>query len=196
MFFSVLLYSQEQEQEEDEDQIVQPDRDYSYLRPVSGDQAITISAGTIFPVFFLNNGNLVNPHNFDPVGGNLYLAYNYFFSYGFFLGGEVSFIFISTIGENTAYFVPLGIRAGYQFSIWRLEFPLSFSVGMAWHRYLDLGYYGLYLKTGLSAYFRFNEDWSFGLNSAFGWYPEWTENKKNNMDGFIVDLTLSVRYHF
>jgi len=198
--FTVLLYSQEQEDEEE--QIVQPERDYNYLRPVSGDQVIIMSAGTIFPVLFIYSDpetekNKPEWGNFKPpVGGNLYLSYNYFLTPNFFVGGEVSFLFISTLGLNTAYFVPLGIRAGYQFSVWRLEFPLSFSVGMAWHRYLDLGYYGLYLKAGASAYFRFNEDWSFGLNSAFGWFPEWTNDKKKNVNGFIVDLTLSVRYHF
>ena len=201
--FTFMLFSQEQEEEE-EDPIVQPERDYSYLRPVSGDQTIIISAGTIFPAFFVYNDSDIDPqkHNFNPVGGNLYLAYNYFLTPNFFVGGEVSFIFIQTLGENFVYLVPLGARAGYQINVWRLEFPLSISVGMAWHRYLDLGYYGMYMKAGASAYFRFNEDWSFGLNTALGWYPEWTQNKKENIDnkknvdGFMVDLTLSVRYHF
>ena len=196
IFFTVLLYSQEQEQDEDEDQIIMPDRDYSYFRPVSGDQVILMSAGTIFPAVFINQGDVIN-HNFNPpVGGNLNLSYNYFLMPGFFVGGEVSFLFMSTLGKNTAYFIPLGVRTGYQFSIWRLEFPVTLSLGMVWQRYLDLSYYGLYLKAGASAYFRFNEDWSFGLNTAFGWFPEWTSDKKKNVDGFIVDLTLSVRYHF
>jgi len=196
---TVLLYSQEQEEE---DPITEPDRDYSYLRSVPGDQAIIISAGTIFPVLFVYSDqdmeNKPDWGNFKPpVGGNLYLSYNYFLTPNFFVGGEVSFIFISTLGLNSAYFVPLGARIGYQFYLWRFEFPLSLSIGMAWHRYLDFGYYGFYAKAGASAYFRFNEDWSFGLNSAFGWYPEWIfEEPKKNVDGFIVDLTLSVRYHF
>ena len=193
---SVLLYAQEQETEqEEEDPIVQPGRDFSVFRPVPGDQSIIMSAGTIFPVLFINDAEVME-NNFDPVGGNLHLSYSYFLTPGIFVGGEVSFVFVSTIGRNTVYFVPLGVKAGYQLNIWRLEFPISLTVGMIWHRYLDFGYYGLYLKAGLAGYFRFNEDWSFGLNSAFGWYPEWTNEVKKNVDGFIVDLTLSVRYHF
>jgi hypothetical protein len=67
---------------------------------------------------------------------------------------------------------------------------------MAPQRYLDQGYLGFYLKGGASVYFRFNPDWSFGLNSNWYWLPQWTKDPSKNVDGNIVDLTLSVRYHF
>jgi hypothetical protein len=52
------------------------------------------------------------------------------------------------------------------------------------------------MKAGASVFFRFNPDWSFGLNTAWAWYPEWPKDKEHSMDGNFMDLTLSARYHF
>ena len=46
----VLIFAQEEEQEEEP--IIEQDRDFIFFRPVPGDQAIMMSAGTVFPIFF------------------------------------------------------------------------------------------------------------------------------------------------
>jgi hypothetical protein len=161
-----------------------------------GDQTFIISLGTEFPVLFLNNGKKL-PNKFSPpVGGGGLLAYNYYLNANFFAGGELGIMFLPTISKSTIYLIPLGLRGGYQFNVWRLEFPLSLTIGMVWQRYLNMGYYGLYMRAGAGGYFRATHNWSFGLSTDWYWFPQWTDKKSSNVDGFILGLMLSARYHF
>jgi hypothetical protein len=183
IFFPVLLTAQQ----EDDD-----GWDYYYDEGfANGDQTFIISLGTVFPIGFPNNK--IDP----PVGGTGSLAYNYYLTPHVFIGAEVSGMFLPTLGGNVLYIIPIGIRGGYQFNIWRLEFPLNLTFGMVWHSHLDNGYFGIYAKAGGSAFFRATYTWSFGLNANFYWFPEWIINDPSkNHDGFFIDLTLSARYHF
>jgi hypothetical protein len=166
-----------------------------------GDQTVNISLGTIFPVVFINNGNVI-PHNISPpVGIVLSLSYNYFMGANFFIGGEFGINTALTLGQNMVFIVPIGLRAGWQFIISRFEIPLSAAIGLAPQKYLDYGYFGMYLRATAAAYYRFNPNWSFGLNADWSWYPQWP--MKNNIrtpekDVYanIVGVTLSARYHF
>ena len=196
MFLPVLLYSQEGGASGDDPSVEDDWEIYETDLYTAGDQTLTISLGTIFPAVFVRNGEVIE-HNFNPqVGGIGTLSLNYFLGAHTYVGGEISFSFIPTIGLNMLYLVPTGIRAGYQFILWRFEFPLNISLGITWHRYLNLSYFGLYLKGGAAVYFRFSSEWSFGVDSAWCWFPEWTEDRQKNVDGNIVNLTLSARYHF
>jgi hypothetical protein len=170
--------------------------DFVYDLYVKGDQTFIISLGTVFPALFINNGNIINPHNVRPVGGSGSLVYNYYFGSKFFIGGELTGMFIHTLRRYTLFIVPLGMRAGTQYIFGRFEFPLALSLGMVWQTYLDNGYYGLYIKANASAYFRITSQWSFGLNSSWGWFPQWTNDKTQNVDGNFVNLQLAARYHF
>jgi hypothetical protein len=196
----VMLFAQE-----DSDPSVEPDWDiYNIDTYSAGDKTFNISIGTVFPVVFVREREIIE-HNFSPpVGGASSLSYNFFLNSRIFVGGEVSGMFIPTLSKNTTYIIPLGVKAGYQLYLWRFEFPLSISLGMCWHRYLDLGYFGFFMKGGGAIYYRFNSDWSFGLNANWCFLPEWTKDKKNkdirtrekDVYGNIVELTLSARYHF
>jgi hypothetical protein len=177
---------------------VEPDwDDFRETLYTTGDQTFIISLGTEFPVLFLTGGKKI-PNKFSPpVGGGGYLAYSYYLNTSFFFGFELGVMFLPTIGENTLFIIPLGLlRGGYQFNVWRLEFPLSITVGMVWHRYLNSGYYGLYTRAGGSAYFRAMHNWSFGLSADWYWFPQWADDKKKNVDGHVIGLMLSARYHF
>jgi len=166
-----------------------------------GDQTITISLGAIFPTVFFNNGR-VKPHNFNPpVGGVLSLAYTHFLGPNLFLGGEVGFASAYTLGQNAFFVIPIGVRAGWQFVFRRFEFPLYAVIGIAPQKYLDFGYFGMYLKGAASAYYRFNPNWSFGLSADWSWYAQWPlENgvriPRKDMFGNIAGVQLSARYHF
>jgi len=161
-----------------------------------GDQTITISLGTVFPMVFLNNGKVID-HNFTPpVGGTGSISYNYFLTSHFFVGGDLGGMFLFTVGGNTFFSPQFGARAGYQFNIWKLEFPVAAVLGMTWHNYLNDSYYGLYLKGSLAAFFRATSEWSFGITANWGWLPEWTSNKAENIDGNILETIISARYHF
>jgi len=184
-------------QERDDDPEVEPDwGDYTSDMYVAGDQTIVISLGTIFPAVFVKNGNIIDHQFTPPVGGVGFLSYNYYITSNFFVGAELRGLFLFTIAGNAFFSPQIGANAGYQFNIWKLEFPIAAGLGMAWHNYLNFGYYGLYLKASAGAYFRATTSWSFGLVANWEWLPEWTNDKTQNVDGNVWDIMLSARYHF
>jgi len=184
-------------QEEGDDPSVEIDwGDYTSELYTRGDQTITISLGTVFPMVFLNNGKVIN-HNFTPpVGGTGSITYSYFLSSHFFIGAEISGMFIFTLAGNTFGSPQLSARAGYQFNIWKFDFPVAAAVGMAWHNYLNHTYYGLYIKGSAAAFFRAFPDWSFGLTVNWECLPEWTNDTNKNVDGNFLSTMISARYHF
>jgi hypothetical protein len=212
LFFGhgVFLYAQEEDWEEDpdydDDGGIPIESDWDDYRPdlyTRGDQTFTISLGVIFPiVFFDYQGSVVDHHFNPPLGGAGSLSYNYFLGPNFFMGVEIGMMFNYTLGQNTVFFVPVGLRAGWQFIFRRFEFPLYITAGFAPQRYLNLGYGGLFIKGGGSVYYRFNPDWSFGVNVDWDWFPQWPfENGKRgspqrDIYANILTLTLSARYHF
>jgi len=169
-----------------------------------GDQTFTISVGMIFPVLFINyeNPRQIIDNNFNiPGGGALGISYNHFLSPNFFVGGEVSFNWNSTLARHMVFIVPVGLRAGWQFLFGRFEFPVSLVSGLAFHSYLRTNYTGFFARAAAGAFFRFNPDWSFGLNTEWSWYPQWVRsggvlNRTESVNGNIIGVTLSARYHF
>jgi hypothetical protein len=134
-----------------------------------------------------------NQHGLS-VGGFGSLAFNYFVTPKVFLGGELSGMFSATRGGNMLYLIPFGFRVGYQFLYRRFEFPVSLMIGAASQRYLEKGYFGPILKPGASVFWRYNPEWSFGLNSVWWFVPQWPRNGNNSFGNFL-ELTLSARYH-
>ena len=201
-----FLYAQEEEAEEEDspDEGISIETDWDgYMTDLysRGDQTFTISLGVIFPTVFYNNTEKV-PHNFNPpVGGAGSLAYTHFLSSHFFLGVEIGVNFNYTLGQNTIFIIPIGVRTGWQFLFHRFEFPINLTVGFAPETYLDFRYIGLFIKGGASGFFRFSPEWSFGLNTDWHWYPQWPQkdgkpDSERNMYANIFALTLAARYHF
>jgi len=206
----VILYAQvnnpgydETIPDDDDDDQTESDYRNIYIpdKYSKGDQTVTISLGAVFPAVFLNNGDIIDHNITPPVGLVLSLAYSYFLGPHFFLGGEVGFMSAFTLNKNAVFIIPIGLRAGWQFVIRRFEFPLYAAIGMAPQKYLDLGYFGMYLKGALAGFFRFNPHWSFGLSADWNWFPQWPKKDgkptpEKNIDANIIGVTLSARYHF
>ncbi|MDR2759180.1 MAG: hypothetical protein LBB78_07365 [Spirochaetaceae bacterium] len=199
LILAVSIFSaaaQEDDFYDDEEQQEPPfDSEWDFVAPPlysKGDKTFTISLGPIFPtVFFDNQGVLENRINV--AGGTGSLALNYFLNSNLFIGGELGLMFISTRGKNMLFMVPMGARIGYQFILGRFEFPLSLLIGGVPQQYLELNYFGLFLKPEASVFWRFNPSWSFGLNTAWWFVPQWSEH---TVFGNFIELTLSARYHF
>ena len=188
------LFGQEMPPEDEEDTEIEGD--YVSYRPslyTRGDKTFAISLGTVFPTVFGGIGG--NDHGFKPVGGTGSLAFSYFLNSNLFVGAELSGLFLGTKGGNMFYMIPIGARIGYQFIIKRFEIPLTFMIGGAPQLYLEENYFGLFIKAGASAYWRFNPEWSFGLNAFWWMVPQWPKEGPNVLGNF-VELTLSARYHF
>jgi len=170
--------------------------DYKYDLYAAGDQTFIINLGVVFPVIFLNQGNRIAHQISPPVGGSGSLIYNYYLTSRFFIGGEVSGMFLPTLGGNTVFLIPAGIRVGTQFLRGRFEFPISFTLGASWHKYLNFGHFGVFGKVGASAYYRVSNSWAYGLSANWFMIPQFTGNRSQNVIGNVVTFSLSARYHF
>jgi hypothetical protein len=156
-----------------------------------GDKIFGISVGPVLPTVFVYETGSRDTN--ISVGGALSLSYTYFFNSHLFLGGELEGMFATTIAKNALFIVPMGMRVGYQFIAGRFEFPLSLTVGFAPQTYLEKNFLGLFVKPVVSAFWRFNPDWSFGVNAAWWWVPQWS---KQTTHGNFLELSVSARYHF
>jgi hypothetical protein len=163
-----------------------------------GDQAFGISFGVALPTIFAAKDGGVLPRNII-IGGTGSLSYDYFFGPNLFVGGELQGMFASTLGDHMLFIIPVNIRAGYQLVLGRFEFPLSLGFGFAAQQFRtskSYGYTGFFVKPKISAFFRFNPDWSFGINTAWWWIPQITKNPSESVHGHFFEATLAVRYHF
>jgi hypothetical protein len=189
---SVMLSAQENSEPE-----VEPDwENYMNELYVRGDQTFSISLGVGFPIAFINNGEVIDHKIEPPIGGTGSLCYLYYLGPYLFLGGDLSILFLPTIGKNTVYITSPGVKIGTQFILGRFEFPFSLVFGSTFQTYLDFGYIGFFMKGGACAFFRATREWSFGLMSNACWFPQWTNEPEKNVDGFFVDLSLIARFHF
>jgi len=197
LFFSLLLWGQllfAQDGSFPEDEFPDLPWEDIFISPyAAGDRTFTITLGVLFPTIFA--GDIENNRHGLRLGGAGSLAFNYFLSPNIFIGGELTGSFTGTRGGNMLYIVPFGPRIGYQFLFNRFEFPVSLMIGGAGQRYLERGYFGLIVKPGASAFWRLNPDWSFGLNTAWWFLPQWPRNS-HNVYGNFFELTMSARYHF
>ena len=160
----------------------------------AGDKTFTMNVGVIFPTIFTGKGLEGNSSNIG-LGGMGSLGFNYFLNSHWFIGGEVGGMFAGTRGKNMVYIIPFGPRFGYQLVFGRFEVPLTLMIGAAPESYLGKGYIGLIIKPGASFFFRFNADWSFGMNADWWVLPQWPANGKDVVGNFL-DLSLSAKYHF
>jgi hypothetical protein len=163
-----------------------------------GDQAFGISFGVVVPTVFASFDGEILPRN-TVIGGTGSLSYDYFFGAHFFVGGEVQGMFAPTLGDHMLFIIPINVRAGWQFIFKRFEFPLSLGIGFAAQQFRtskSYGYTGFFAKPRASAFFRFNPDWSFGINTAWWWVPQKVKNSSESVHGHFFEATLAVRYHF
>ena len=159
----------------------------------SGDRSFVITLGLLVPTIF--GGEIENNQHGMKLGGTASLAYNYFLTKSIFAGVEVGWSFSSTRGKNMLHMVPFGGRIGYQFLFWRFEIPVSIMIGGITQAYLGKTYFGPIFKPGASLFWRFNPNWSFGLNTNWSFIPQWPRNG-HAVYGNFMELTLSARYHF
>ena len=188
------LAAQEEEEDHEDDMpaIIWDTYVPDLYRP--GDRTFNITLGAVIPTIFTGQGMEGNSSNIR-LGGMGSLGFNYFLTSNFFVGGELGGMFAATGGGNMLFIIPFGPRIGYQLVLNRFEFPLTLMIGAAPQRYLEKGYFGIIIKPGASAFYRFNADWSFGLNTQWWILPQRPENGKN-VTGNFLELSISARYHF
>lgn len=200
---AMFLHAQDADDEDEYEGGLEIDSDWSRASNLytSGDQVFCINLGFPISLFFVDQQEGYFKTKMK-LGGFGALAYNYFLTPHWFVGGEVSGMFAATVGGNMFYMIPIGIRGGYQFIANRFEFPAYLLLGVAPQSHNQRTYFGFFAKAAAGAFFRLNSEWSFGLNTSFWWAPEWTKKTRDpgstkiNIHGFFLEASLGARYHF
>jgi len=203
IFFAIALGVHAQEEDEDDEEItIESDWSLANFAPYTrGDQTFSINLGLVKPLFYIDRQNGYMDTNMG-LGGMGMLGYTYFLGRHLFLGFQLSGMFAGTEGKNMYFIIPIGFSVGYQFVIKRFEFPFYLMAGIAPQSHQQRSYFGFFSKAEGSAFFRFNSEWSFGLNTGFWWVPQWTKKTVQGYDGnihihgFFWEIGLGARYHF
>lgn len=191
---SMPIFAQSEDESEpdegqNEENIVRKEND-DYKINGKGDQFIKIG---LMPNFPLNFGDSLY------VGGAAQLGYYKFLNGWFGLGGELMAGYNPTLGSNVLTFVPITVGAMFQPTVWRFEFPLFLSAGIAFETCENKKYFpGFAGKIELGAFYRIVESWSVGLSGQWLYLPEWyttTENASSDY-GTFMQASISARYHF
>lgn len=161
-----------------------------YHMNARGDQFIRIA---LMPNFPLNFGDKLY------VGGAAQLGYFYFLTGWLALGGELMIGYNPTLGSNSLAFLPLTFGIIFQPSVWRFEFPITLSAGIAFETCANKKYFPAFAsKSELDVFYRINDSWSVGLGCETMYLPEWyTDTKNAGSDyGLFITALIAARYHF
>jgi len=169
--------------------------DFEFYLYARGDRAFIVNAGLIFPMLFIREGSN-DTEGWRTMGGSFSLAYHYYLNPHLYIGGDLGVIFIPTRAANNVFMVPFGLRIGTQFIAGQFEFPIAATLGFAWQRYLDLGYFGPFMKVTGSVLYRATPSWAFGLTPSWYFMPQWTNNRAENVFGNFLELALTARHQF
>ncbi|MDR1787389.1 MAG: hypothetical protein LBR16_02940 [Treponema sp.] len=159
----------------------------------AGDKTFIISAGVVFPAWFWGDISSEG-HGLGAAGGTGFLTFNFYLTPHIYWGLELGGMVNPTKGGNMLFIIPFGARIGYQFILKRFEFPITLMIGAAPQKYLEKGYFGFFMKPGFAVYWRFNPEWSFGVNADLWYVPQTPKNGKN-ATGTFGQVTLAARYH-
>ncbi len=137
------------------------------------------------------------------VGFSGTLGYMRFLTGNFAVGGDASFAYMPTIGENTITLIPLMARVMYQFAFHKFEVPIMLGIGGAFESYVGDMYFGLIIKPEIGFFYRHSPSWSVGLTAGCSLMPQWANSEKgpwwkvtSSYFGVIMDAGVTVRYHF
>ena len=190
MLSSCFLFAQTEETvtEPNTEQITTEEEDFIYKMNQKGDHLIKISLMVNLPF----KPTMSQLH----VGGAGSLGYMRFINSNIALGGDVSFSYATTVGNNIFTFVPIIFKAMYQFTLQKFEFPILLGIGGSFENYNDFTYFGLIIKPEVGVYYRYSPAWSFGATTGLNIMPQWSQQSETNYTGFIMDFALTARYHF
>jgi hypothetical protein len=173
----------------------QPETSYDYEPIRKGDQLITGGLGITIPLFNMTPDGLNKETNIN-TGGTGNIGYSRFITSNIALGGEITFAFNTTLGENLLFYLPLTFRATYALVFDRIHVPLSLGVGGAIQTYNDINYFGLIVKPEIGAFYQYSPEWSFGGTVDWNIMPEWYKNSADDRTANMLAVGFGFRYHF
>ena len=171
-----------------------------------GDQAFTISAGVILPLFtvLLNDnpatGNPagVTDMNMKKIGGMGSLTYSFYLSANVKLGLQLAGTFNWDINDNLLYMIPISVKGSYEFHPYsRLTIPVHLALGINMTSWKEEFTVDTLIRPGFGVYFDWNIEWSFGMDFTYWFIPQ-LSSKDERFDSLanFMDINIGAEYHF
>jgi hypothetical protein len=162
-----------------------------------GDQTMSINAGLFVPLFLFDNnlsGSLFGSQlTFGAVGSLTWAAY---VTPQIRLGADVGGNFTLSPNSNILLMLPFVAKVAYVFTFYPFELPVSFGIGMNIVKYVDKSSLDLLLRPGVSFYWIYNSNWSFGVNLLYWFDMQFNTNPSLSRYGNFLEFSLSALYHF
>jgi len=170
-----------------------------------GDQAFTISAGVIVPLFtVLLNDNPVTGNSAGvtdtqlTVGGMGSLTYSFYLSANVKLGLQLGGTFQWDINRNLLYMIPISIKGSYEFHPYsRLTIPVHLALGINMTSWKEEFTVDPLIRPGFGVYFDWNVEWSFGMDFTYWFIPQLSskDERFDSLENFM-DINIGAEYHF
>ncbi|MCR4941126.1 MAG: hypothetical protein K5930_13655 [Treponemataceae bacterium] len=130
------------------------------------------------------------------LGGILSIGYSYMITDLISAGGELSFSYNSTIGNNVLYFIPFLGSVGFHPTFGNFELSLSLLLGGVLENYLDRSYFGLAVKPEVGLYYKLFSEWTVGASAGLFILPQWYGDSSKNYTSLIPEARIGVKYIF
>ena len=115
------------------------------------------------------------------------------------IGLDLAGSFARSPNDRSLFLLPITAKVTYVLGVSRFEFPFFFGAGINIVRYREWSHVDLILKPGVGGYWRYNSNWSFGVNLV--WWLDFQPNTSNQgkdqarMADFLM-ISPGVLYNF
>ncbi|MBN1699826.1 MAG: hypothetical protein JW881_20085 [Spirochaetales bacterium] len=161
-----------------------------------GDQTFSLTVGLFIPLFFQDfTGEYLSANSTLGTAGHLqWSAYiNSSVRLGLEFGGALSF----DPNMKIYLMMPIAAKASYIFNVSRFEFPINLAIGVNILKYGDDRTNTVFLvKPGASVYWRFDANFSFGIDCAWWWNLEFPVGEDPAIMANFLTISPSLFYHF
>ena len=165
-----------------------------------GDQKLSINLGLFVPLFFTGSAEGVQSANLT-VGGVGSIAWASYLNSAMSVGAEVAGSFSFTPNTRSLFLLHFAGTYTYTLRSYPFEFPLHMALGMSIARPEESTKIDPIVKPGVSFYWAYNSQWSFGVNTKYWWIPQiYTDRSEvpssDTRFGNFLEISLSALYHF
>jgi hypothetical protein len=170
-----------------------------------GDQAFSISAGLIVPLFtvLLNDIPAIGyqagiTDTQLTLGGMGSLTYSFYLSENVKLGLQLGGTFQWDINRNLIYMIPIAVKGSYEFHPFsRMTIPIHLALGINMTSWKEEFVIDPLIRPGFGVYFDWNVEWSFGMDITYWFIPQLNSNDERfNSLGNFMDANIGAEYHF
>jgi hypothetical protein len=163
-----------------------------------GDQMVGIDFGVLIPLFFQDlSGNLFNTNL--SLGGAAILQWQTYLYPFLRVGAGIGGSFNISPQLHSLLMLPILLQATYVITLSRFEFPVFLGLGLNVVRYTDLLQVDIALHPGIGGFWRYDVNWSFGLQASWWWelqLPTQFQSANQARIGHFLQLTPAILYHF